>query len=450
MTPLSDVCATGDLPEVNRLLAQGEDATASNNEAICLAAYHGHLSIVDRLLQVPGLDLAPLNNKAYQHLYRGWVYRNVMDQLLKGPHLNVKALRYEAVCLAASRGHLSVIDRLLQVPGVNDTALNGEQLLQMPGVNNTILNNKAFFLAAINGHLSIIERIFNTPGVNVTPYKNNAICRAALNGHAEVVKRLLQISGEDSTADDTLVIFWAGFYEHLTLMANWVPWVGTELIEDISINFQKKQTPPDFSVAELIGETIRLQILADFYANHRKEQLKRAIKYLTLDFFDKSQQAKFEQLVFKIVGLKKSIWSISSLIKKIDNYIFSYSKDFDFEPIVKEKIIQRTYAEYKKHVSIRESLSEIIPKELLNLISDYDESLAQSPEINYLIKEETIEAQKDKPVEVLQDKSEQNNLNLQRNKMLSLMHFELHKSIGEKGQDPKVNNEFNNKGLNLR
>lgn len=336
MITLWDACLWGDLSEVNRLLAEGEDPTVKENEAIRNAATEGHLEVVNRLLELPGVDATAKEN--------------------------------EAIRKAATFGHLGVVNRLLEVPGVDATAKD-----------------------------------------------NNAICLAIVAGRWDVVYRLLEVP---EIKENTRIL-------------NFLMYAATRM--------------GHLKIVEKITEPLRLVILADFYAAHRAEQLKTPSKYLTLDFLNKSQKNKFKKIVFKKMGIKKTKWPILGFIIKN----CGFRKEDIVDLTIKKYMIQKTFIQYQKQISLNEILSKTMPVELLGLISDYDESLNQGPEVNDLIKKESNGAQADKELEITQVNPKHENL-LRQNKMLSLMHFELHKSIGEKGQDPKVNNEFNNKGLNLR
>eukprot|EP00455_Lapot_gusevi_P051259 TRINITY_DN759_c0_g1_i9.p1 TRINITY_DN759_c0_g1~~TRINITY_DN759_c0_g1_i9.p1 ORF type:complete len:179 (+),score=25.97 TRINITY_DN759_c0_g1_i9:57-593(+) len=64
---LSVACLTGDVAVVDRLLqVPGVDATGVDNYAIRMAARYGHLAVVDRLLQVPGVDVSARDNEAFR------------------------------------------------------------------------------------------------------------------------------------------------------------------------------------------------------------------------------------------------------------------------------------------------------------------------------------------------------------------------------------------------
>jgi hypothetical protein len=127
-------------------------APAPGSIALMQAAEFGRIQDVDRLLQVPGVDATALNN----YLIR----------------------------VAARNGHLDVVERLLQVPGVDATALN----------------NEAIRWAARYGHLAVVERLLQVPGVDATANNNEARRWAAGNGHRAVVERLQRWAAENGPA----------------------------------------------------------------------------------------------------------------------------------------------------------------------------------------------------------------------------------------------------------
>jgi len=79
-------CSTGNLVDLNRLLEQGVNPSQDGNVAISIACLHGHLDVVNRLLQP--------------------------DCLIMG--VNPSALGNLAIIWASENGHLDVVNRLLQ------------------------------------------------------------------------------------------------------------------------------------------------------------------------------------------------------------------------------------------------------------------------------------------------------------------------------------------------
>ncbi|MDB6096803.1 MAG: ankyrin [Francisellaceae bacterium] len=308
MTTLYDACRNGDLAEVNRLLAQGENAAAGDSAAFRMAAVYGYLDIVNRLLAEPGVDAAANIN--------------------------------EAIRMAAQNGHLGVVNRLLEVPGVDATAGN----------------NLTIRFAASHGHLEVVNRLLAVPGVDATANNNSAIRGAAYYGH------------------------WA--------------------------------------IVELITETLRLQILADFYTAYRNEPLKEEEKSLGIDFLDVNQQLKFKNAVLKRMG------NIT-----------------DIETIIEEKIIQKTFIQHRKQIFLEDVLPKTTLVDILSLISDYDEGLNPSEPINHFVKEEQKEAPADTPLENTETNIKKENLISGLNKKLNELHLMQYRYLTKTSKNPSFEME---------
>jgi hypothetical protein len=108
-----------------------------------LAVLHGHLTLVERLLQD---NVDPSANKNY------------------------------AIQCAARNGHLAVVERLLQDKRVDPSA-----------DQNFAIQN-----AAYNGHLAVIERLLQDKRVDPSADNNYAVRVAARNGFLAIVERLLE------------------------------------------------------------------------------------------------------------------------------------------------------------------------------------------------------------------------------------------------------------------
>jgi hypothetical protein len=84
--------------------------------------------------------------------------------------------------MASENGHLAVVERLLQDPRVDPSALD----------------NGAIQMASYGGHLAVVERLLQDPRVDPSDSGNNwAIQHASEGGHLAVVERLLQDSRVD-------------------------------------------------------------------------------------------------------------------------------------------------------------------------------------------------------------------------------------------------------------
>ena len=86
-----------------------------------------------------------------------------------------------ALCIAARKGHASVVELLLAAKGVDVNQAKGD-------------GATALFMAAQEGHASVLELLLAAKGVDVNQERNDgatALSIATRNGHAAVGKLLL-------------------------------------------------------------------------------------------------------------------------------------------------------------------------------------------------------------------------------------------------------------------
>ncbi|GHT93241.1 hypothetical protein FACS1894122_08160 [Alphaproteobacteria bacterium] len=104
MTALQQAASCGNVESVDALMAAGADVNAGlpNMTPLHFAAYHGHCAVVERLLQVPGIDVNAARNGGFTPLLE-----------------------------AVFNGHSAVVERLLQVPEIDVNAVeqNGQTAL---------------------------------------------------------------------------------------------------------------------------------------------------------------------------------------------------------------------------------------------------------------------------------------------------------------------------------
>lgn len=120
--------------------------------------------------------------------------------------------RNSAIEVAAERGDVAEVERLMQDPCVDPSA-NGnaallwaarrshlavvERLMQDPRVDPSVNNNSALQFAAWHGDLAIIDRLMQDVRVDPSDRDNYFIELAAMHGRFAVIDRLL----EDSRVD---------------------------------------------------------------------------------------------------------------------------------------------------------------------------------------------------------------------------------------------------------
>ena len=151
------------------------DPAAQDNAAIRLAADKGHLDLVNRLLQDARVDPAVLGNRAiHSASVNGHVA--VVDRLLQDARVYPAAMHNWAIRSATFNGHLAVVDRLLQDGRVDPAAHD----------------NEAIRWASENGHMDVVDRLLQDGRVDPAAKDNAAVRWASKNGNLDVVERLLQ------------------------------------------------------------------------------------------------------------------------------------------------------------------------------------------------------------------------------------------------------------------
>ncbi|XXQ30036.1 Ankyrin repeat domain-containing protein [Plasmodiophora brassicae] len=189
---LGVACAQGSLPLIELLIRAGADPGGSNQEPLLLAAGRGHLDVVDRLLRLPNVT----------------------------PSTNDWLPLQRATC----RGHLRVIDRLLQAytEGRPDQLIADLRLLRLAasaGHRDTVQYflpragdvhvREALTIAASSGHVAIVEMLTSNASGKVL---GEALAAAAQCGHAKVVKFLLDVA--DPTWSRQYALRWASGEGH--------------------------------------------------------------------------------------------------------------------------------------------------------------------------------------------------------------------------------------------
>ena len=125
----------------------------------------------------------------------------LLDCFCKGP-FNWNLL-ISTIEVAASKGHLGIIDSLLKYPSP-------------PGrVGNIEMLNISLIVASQKGQLVVVNRLLEDPRI-VPDVRNNApLCGASRNGHLEVVRRLLQDPRVDPGARESKALILASMFGHL-------------------------------------------------------------------------------------------------------------------------------------------------------------------------------------------------------------------------------------------
>lgn len=159
MTSTSELifaCNVDSNPDLDRIRQIIHEGTADLNYSdfyhgtpLQDACRHGHASVVQLLLQQPGIDVAK-----------------------KAP-----------LSMACFKGHLSVVQLLLQHPGIDINQASAEH-----GVTS-------LYNACCYGHESVVQLLLQQPGIRINQARDTGITplmAASQNGHESVVQLMLQ------------------------------------------------------------------------------------------------------------------------------------------------------------------------------------------------------------------------------------------------------------------
>lgn len=228
-----DFCAAaaaGNLPELQRLLAEGASANMLPNgktePALYLAAANGHTECVKFLLSVPDVNLNyRITNKTAQTALAAAVCGNHPDCVrilltapgmkLDGPgcitnalpgHLQEYGKIRECVRLVLAAPGMNVnnaenLGEALTVAVANSCTPYVEDLLSIPGINvnarDTYPGKTPLIMAVEKGNEQIFRLLLNAPGldINATSADGNTALHTAAQQGSRFVEDLLQVPG---------------------------------------------------------------------------------------------------------------------------------------------------------------------------------------------------------------------------------------------------------------
>ncbi|KAJ3269512.1 hypothetical protein HDU76_011290 [Blyttiomyces sp. JEL0837] len=98
------------------------DATAEDNEAICIASTNNHTHVLKLLLSIPGGDPAARDNQPIQNSSENGDCE-LVEILLRIEGVDATASNNYSLRLVAMKGHLDVVKMLLEVDGVDASAM---------------------------------------------------------------------------------------------------------------------------------------------------------------------------------------------------------------------------------------------------------------------------------------------------------------------------------------
>lgn len=312
-----DAVASGNVEALNKLLTDKsqnekkliESITFEENCLLAIAAQHGHVAMVNRLLQIPVVlkDAAAKNNAALWAAIKNG-HLDIVNRLLKIPSvlqkmiansqfaLNLAVLSEDLAILncilefpgilerldtcgnsilemALENEHQEMVKRLLEIPTIQmqDAATKGDlvtfcQLLEHHGVMESYTLDHILLIVLNNGHLNIIDYLLKLPDYSKVISANMIMLeRAAICGHLNIVNRLLEIPSfreklEANSAEFLRSVVWSGNLELLNRVLE-IPAVLKNSIEV----FKEAMNPPKHF--HIINRLLEIKEVADYAAN---------------------------------------------------------------------------------------------------------------------------------------------------------------------------------------
>jgi ankyrin repeat protein len=148
----------GRLNVVNELLKHLKiDINAKNtynDTALMLAAKNNNVEVVKKLLKCPDIDL---HIKEVDNSVLEYATEPVMLELLKDSRIQAKVKDKDgdiALILAASKGYLEVVKKLLTYPNIDINAKNKK-------------GDTALICAAIRGRLDVVKELLTYPNIDI-------------------------------------------------------------------------------------------------------------------------------------------------------------------------------------------------------------------------------------------------------------------------------------------
>jgi len=204
-----DACESGNVELVDTILLLFDFMNSvSYKIGMLCSSRHGHVAVVDRLIQDNMIEPSALNfSRAFECAIENdhveVVYRLLKDDIRINPSQNNDAIR-----MVCENGNVEILNRLLQDPRVDPSAGRNiairsasgygniaivDILLQDPRVDPTDISiNDALDAACRNGHIDIVDLLLKTGKVD--PHRNNnySFTIARLFSRFDITNRMLQ------------------------------------------------------------------------------------------------------------------------------------------------------------------------------------------------------------------------------------------------------------------
>ncbi len=186
---LFNAARENNLAEVNRLIEKGVDANKAKKDGrtpLFVACQFNNLNIVERLLNVPGIDV----NKHEESYHMTPLYiacdkgnLKIVEILLAAPGIDVNIPVKEdyntPLSIACMKGYVDIVERLLAAPGIDV---------------NKPKNNPLYFAVSYK-RLELLDKLLSVPEIDVNG--TTVLYMAAKDGSIDILKRLLQFPGID-------------------------------------------------------------------------------------------------------------------------------------------------------------------------------------------------------------------------------------------------------------
>ena len=151
----------------------GIDATEMFHECLFTAISQGHEAVVRLLLAVPGFDASHDDSFAFIECCRGGLL-SLAKEMSTRPEIRVDSRDNLAICVAATLGHVDIVDWLLTLPEVDPRAQD----------------NGALRWAAEADELEVVARLLRDDRVDPTANGNEALIGAQRRRMTDLVTML--------------------------------------------------------------------------------------------------------------------------------------------------------------------------------------------------------------------------------------------------------------------
>ncbi|ORY48069.1 ankyrin [Rhizoclosmatium globosum] len=160
---------------MDALLNTGKvDPSFNNNNAIRVCCNHGHLSLLERLLQDPRTDPSVLNNSPVRLAAQNG-YLEIVQFLAKDPRVTLSDSDSSALALACEHGQEEVVEFLLQEGSSDPTAFD----------NANLIDSVRF------GNWNIVELLIEDGRVNIESHEYLVVTNAVDERRQDIINLIL-------------------------------------------------------------------------------------------------------------------------------------------------------------------------------------------------------------------------------------------------------------------